>query len=137
MAEVERKLEPEGGIAEADVRSEIRTFVRSSLTGDKAADFTAQLRGLVETDKRFSDAILEAPVALSGLTPDRLSVLRGHAAAVYAPEATERVRKAQDVAALDAKLAKVEADIPRSFYNSTVEAGMNSRVDADTPLRTE
>lgn len=43
----------------------------------------------------------------------------------------------QDVAALDAKLAKVEADIPRSFYNSTVEAGMNSRVDTDAPLRTE
>lgn len=132
LAEVERKLEPEGGSSAAVVRSEIRTFIRSSLTGDKAADFTAQLRGLVETDKRFCDAILEAPAALSGLTPERLSSLRHDAAAVYATEGSMRVKVAHDVAGLDAKLASVAAELPGSFYDLKTANSMATRVNTDS-----
>lgn len=132
MAEVEHKLEPEGGMAEAVVRSEIRTFVRSSLSGDAAANFAAQLRGLVETDKRFADAILEAPAALCGLTPERHASLRVDAAAAYAPEASMRVKVARDVAGLDAKLASVAAELPGSFYDLKIAAGMATRVNTDS-----
>ncbi|MFA5539878.1 MAG: hypothetical protein WDA23_11805 [Gemmobacter sp.] len=47
-----------------------------------------------------------------------------------------RVKVAQDVAALDGKLASIEAEVPRVFYDPIVEAGMQTRVDVDSPLRT-
>lgn len=131
-AEVQRILKPEASYSDQIVRSEIRTFVRQSLTGDKAAEFAGQLRGLVETDKRFADAILEVPAALVGLTPERLQTLWGDAAAAHAPEASMRVKVARDVAALDAKLAGVADEMPRSFYDPTIEQGMATRVNADS-----
>ena len=41
-------------------------------------------------------------------------------AIAHASEAAERVRVTQEVASLDAKLASVAAEIPRSFYNPGV-----------------
>lgn len=131
-AEIDRALEPENGYAAQGVRSEIRQFVRASLTGDKAAEFVGQLRGLVETDKRFADAILEAPAALSGLTPERYDTLRVSAQNAYAPAAVERMKASKQVLALDDKLASVARELPRSFYDPTIEKGMATRVNAES-----
>ncbi len=113
------------------VRSEIRAFVLSK-KGDP--EFTNELRGLVETDLRYATALLEAPAALSGVSNERLDTLRLHAAAALAPEATERLSVAAEVAGLDAKLAKVAAEVPRSFYDANIEKGMASHVDINSPL---
>jgi len=106
------------------------------LTGDKAAEFTVELRGLVESDLRFASALLEAPAALSGLSADRLKTLRFDAAVAHAPEAAARVKVAQEIAGLDRGLASVAMEIPRSIYSPGVEAGMASRVEVDAPLAT-
>lgn len=131
MAEVDAKLSPSVDTAAQVVRSEIRAFVLSK-KGDP--EFTTELRGLVETDLRFATALLEAPAALSGISNERLETLRLHAAAAHAPEAAERVSAALEVEALDAKLAKVAAEVPRSFYDANVEKGMASHVDISSPL---
>lgn len=137
LAEIDRALTPEIGTASQIVRADIRNFVRTSLTGDKAAEFTTQLPDLIAADKQWIEAISEAPAALSGLTPDRVAKLRMDAAIAHAPEAAMRVKVAQDVAALDEKLASIAAEVPRAFYDPTVEAGMQTRVDVDSALRTE
>ena len=129
MAEVEETLEPEAG--KSALMSELRSFLRSK-SGD--ADFQAKLRGLVETDLRYAAAIGSAPAELSGLSSDRAAKLRIYAAAAHAPEASKRVAVAQEVAALDAKLAAVEAEVAPSFYNAGIEAGMASAVDISAPL---
>lgn len=105
---------------------------RGSKAGD--ADFQAKLRGLVETDLRYAAAIGSAAAELSGLSSDRAAKLRVHAVAAHAPEASKRVAVAQEVAALDAKLAAVEAEIAPSFYNAGIEAGMASAVDISAHL---
>lgn len=79
-------------------------------------------------------AKLAAPATLSGISNERLETLRLHAAAAHAPEAAERVSAALEVEALDAKLAKVAAEVPRSFYDANVEKGMASHVDISSPL---
>ena len=131
MAEVDAKLSPSVDTAAQVVRSEIRAFVLSK-KGDP--EFTTELRGLVETNLRFATALLEAPAALSGISNERLNTLRLHAAAVHAPEAAEPVSVAAEVAGLDAKLAKVAAEVPRSFYDANIEKGMASHVDINSPL---
>lgn len=136
MAEIDRALSPDIGTAAQVLRSEIRQFVRASLTGDKAAEFTVELRGLVETDLRFATALFEAPAALSGLSPERLTKLRMDAATAHAPEASARIVVAQEIAGLDRSLASVAMEIPRSFYSPGVEAGMQTRVEVDAPLST-
>lgn len=136
MAQVDAVLAPDIDTAAQVVRSEIRAFVRDSLKGDGAAEFTVELRGLVETDLRFAHALLEAPAALSGVSPERLNTLRLHAAAAHAPQAAERVRAASEIASLDRKLASVAAEVPRSFYDPTIEKGMASHVNIDVPLST-
>ncbi|GEM_PF-3552319 len=136
MAEIDRVLTGDIGTAAQVLRSEIRQFVRASLTGDKAAEFTVELRGLVESDLRFASALLEAPAALSGLSADRLKTLRFDAAVAHAPDAAARVKVAQEIAGLDRSLASVAMEIPRSFYSPGVEAGMASRVEVDAPLAT-
>lgn len=128
MVEIDSVLTGDIGTAAQVLRSEIRQFVRASLTGDKAADFTVELRGLVERDLRFASALLEAPAALSGLSGDRLKTLRLDAAVAHAPKAAARVKAAQEVAGLDAKLANVALEVPRSFYSPGIEQGMASRV---------
>lgn len=133
MAEIDRALSPSIDTAAQVVRSEIRAFVLSK-RGDP--DFIAELRGLVETDIRFATALFEAPAALSGISPERLNTLRMNAAVAHAPEASERVRVASEIAGLDRKLASVAMEIPRTFYNPGVEAGMASRVEVDAPLST-
>lgn len=67
---------------------------------------------------------------------DRVERLRMDAAIAHAPDAAMRVRVAQDVAALDEKLASVAAKVPRVFYDPIVEAGMQTRVNVESPLRT-
>jgi hypothetical protein len=57
-------------------------------------------------------------------------------AAGHAPEASERVRVASEIAGLDRKLASVAMEIPRSFYSPGIEAGMQTRVEVDMPLAT-
>lgn len=136
MAEIDRALSPDIGTAAQVLRSEIRQFVRASLTGDKAAEFTVELRGLVESDLRFATALFEAPAALSGISPERMNTLRMNAALAHAPEASERVRVASEIAGLDRSLASVAMEIPRSFYSPGVEAGMQTRVEVDAPLST-
>ena len=89
---------------------------------------------MVETDLRFATALLEAPAALSGISNERLDTLRLHAAAAHAPEAVERVSVAAEVAGLDTMLAKVAAEVPRSFYDANIEKGMASHVDINSPL---
>ncbi|WP_349035753.1 hypothetical protein [Pseudotabrizicola sp. 4114] len=133
MAEIDRALAPSIDTAAQVVRSEIRAFVLSK-KGDP--DFIGELRGLVETDLRFATAIFEAPPALSGISPERMNTLRMNAAVAHAPEASERVRVASEIAGLDRKLASVAMEIPRTFYNPGVEAGMASRVEVDAPLAT-
>ena len=133
MAEIDRALAPSIDTAAQVLRSEIRAFVLSK-KGDP--DFVLELRSLVETDLRFATAIFEAPAALSGISPERQKTLWGDAAAVHAPEATERVRVASEIAGLDRSLASVAMEIPRSFYSPGVEAGMQTRVEVDAPLST-
>lgn len=133
MAEIDRALAPSIDTAAQVLRSEIRAFVLSK-KGDP--DFVLELRSLVETDLRFATAIFEAPAALSGISPERQKTLWGDAAAVHAPEATERVRVASEIAGLDRSLASVAMEIPRSFYSPGVEAGMQTRVEVDAPLAT-
>ncbi len=133
MSAIEAALSPDIGTAAQVVRSEIRAFVLSK-KGDP--DFIGELRNLVETGIRFATAILEAPAALSGISPERLGTLRIHAAAALAPEAAERVRVASEIAGLDAKLASVAAEIPRTFFNPGIEKGMATRVDVNAPLST-
>jgi hypothetical protein len=70
------------------------------------------------------------------ISPERFNTLRMSAAIAHAPEAAERVSVAQEVVSLDAKLASVAAEIPRSFYNPGVEKGMATRVEVDAPLST-
>ena len=67
----------------------------------------------------------------SGLTPKRLAGLRVEAAA-YAPEASMRIKVARDVAGLDAKLASVAAELPGSFYDLKIAAGMATRANTDS-----
>lgn len=133
MAEVEAALAPDIGTAAQVVRSEIRAFVLSKKADP---DFIGELRGLVETDSRFATALFEAPAALSGLSPERLGTLRLHTAAAHAPQAAERVRVASEIAGLDAKLASVVAEVPRSFYDANIEKSMASHVDVNSPLST-
>lgn len=54
----------------------------------------------------------------------------------HAPEASERVRVASEIAGLDRSLASVAMEIPRSFYSPGVEAGMQTRVEVDATLST-
>jgi hypothetical protein len=133
MAEIDRALAPSIDTAAQVVRSEIRAFVLSK-KGDP--DFIGELRGLVESDLRFATAIFEAPAALSGISPERMNTLRMNAALAHAPEASERVRVASEIAGLDRSLASVAMEIPRSFYSPGVEAGMQTRVEVDAPLST-
>lgn len=42
------------------------------------------------------------------------------------------VKVAQDVAGLDAKLASVAAELPGSFYDLKIAAGMATRVNTDS-----
>lgn len=130
-AQIAAALAPDNSASSAVVRSEIRAFVLSKKAD---ATFPAELRGLVESDLRFAQALFEAPAALSGLTSERLATLRHLAATAHAPEASERVMVAQNVAALDAKFAKVEAEVPRNYYNAGHAMQMASRVDVDAPL---
>ncbi|WP_444454632.1 hypothetical protein ACTTAI_04600 [Rhodobacter capsulatus] len=58
--------------------------------------------------------------------------LRVDAAAAYAPEASMRVKVARDVDGLDAKLASVAAELPGSFYDLKIAAGMATRVNTDS-----
>ncbi|SEQ90634.1 hypothetical protein [Thalassovita taeanensis] len=133
MEAIETALSPDIGTAAQVVRSEIRAFILSK-RGDP--EFVGELRGLVETDIRFATALFEAPAALSGMSSERLNTLRLYAAAAHAPEASERVRIASEVAALDGKLASVAAEVPRSFFDGGIEKGMATRVEIDTPLAT-
>lgn len=133
MDEIDTALAPDIGTAAQVMRSEIRAFVLSK-QGDPA--FGAELRGLVETDLRFTTALFEAPAALSGMSQERLNTLRLYAAIAHAPEAAERVRLASEVAELDTKLASVAAEVPRSFYDGNIEQGMATHVDVNTPLAT-
>lgn len=133
MGEIDAALAPDIGTAAQVVRSEIRAFILSK-RGDP--EFVGELRGLVETDIRFATALFEAPAALSGMSPERLNTLRLHAAAAHAPEASERVRVASEVAELDRKLASVAAEVPRSFYDGGIEKGMATYVDVNAPLAT-
>lgn len=137
MAEIGKALKPDIGTASQIVRADIRNFVRTSLTGDKAAEFLVELPDLIAADKQWIEAICEAPAKLSGLTPDRVERLRMDAAIAHAPDAAMRVKVAEDVAALDEKLASVAAEVPRVFFDPIVEAGMQTRVDVDSALRTE
>lgn len=130
---IETALSPDIGTAAQVVRSEIRAFILSK-RGDP--EFVGELRGLVETDIRFATALFEAPAALSGMSSERLNTLRLYAAAAHAPEASERVRIASEVAALDGKLASVAAEVPRSFFDGGIEKGMATRVEIDAPLAT-
>ena len=79
---------------------------------------------------------ISSPRPLPGISPERQSTLRMSAAIAHAPEGAERVRVTQEVASLDAKLASVATEIPRSFYSPGVEKGMATRVEVDAPLAT-
>ncbi|MFC5738646.1 hypothetical protein [Sinirhodobacter huangdaonensis] len=129
MTEIETVLASEAG--NSALMSELRSYLRSK-AGD--AEFQAKLRGLVETDLRFAAAIGSAPAELSGLSSDRAAQLRVYAAAKHAPEASERVQVAQEVAALDAKLASAQAEVAPAFYNAGVQEGMRTAVDVSAPL---
>jgi len=62
--------------------------------------------------------------------------LKINAAIAHAPEASERVRLATEVAEMDSKLTSVAAEVPRSIYDSNIERGMASSVDVNAPLAT-
>jgi hypothetical protein len=136
MEAIEAALSPDIGTAAQVMRSEIRAFV---LSKKGEPEFAAELRGLVETDIRFATALFEAPAALSNTSKERLQTLHLQAAVAHAPEAAERVRlasEAAEAAELDAKLASVAAEVPRSFYDGNIEKGTNTRVEIDMPLST-
>ena len=138
LAQIDKALSPEINTAAQIVRSDIRQFVRTSMNGDKAAEFAVNLPDMIKADKQWIEAICEAPAALSGLSPERVKVLRMDAALAHAPEASMRIHAAAQVGKLDAQLASVAADIPLNFYSAGIEAGMNSRVadPTEVPLST-
>ena len=131
MNEITETLKGDSDTAGQVMRSEIRAFCLSR-KGDP--EFVGELRGLVETDIRFANAVLEAPAALSGLKVERQQTLRMAAAVAHCPDAASRIEVAQEIAELDAKLASVAAEIPRAFYSPRVADGVQTRVDIDAPF---
>lgn len=129
LKDIRASFAPEPG--KGALYSEIRAFCLAR-KGDP--EFVGELRSLVETNRDFAAALLDAPAVLSGLSAERQQQLTVNAASKHAPEASERLQQAVAVGELDAKLAAAQAEVAPAFYNTGVQEGMRTAVDISAPL---